>query len=339
MAIVGGFDVHRNQITFDCIDTETGEVSRGEIRPATRLRLRDWLRRFQGRQAAIALEATTGWRFVVEELQAVGAEAHLAEPADTRALRGPKRRAKNDREDARHLRQLLQAGRVPESWIPPEHIQELRSVVRLRKTLMDDRRAWQQRIQAVLYHQGQPARPYLLTVDKREWLGRLELSPAGRQTVDLALRMIDGINQELDPIERQLVHYARQQSGCRGLMRHYGIGPVTAVAILSEQGDARRFSSSRKAVRHSGLDVTVYESDGKRAPGKLSRQGPPVLRWALYEAATSAARPTSPDHAYYLEVKARCGGSRARLAIARKLLRRAYHTLRQLGDEALEEVA
>jgi transposase len=339
MAIVGGFDVHRNQITFDCLDTEAGEVSRGEIRPATRVRLRDWLRRFKGRQAAIALEATTGWRFVVEELQTAGVEAHLAEPADTRALRGPKRRAKNDRQDARHLRELLQAGRLPESWIPPEHIQELRSVVRFRKTLMDDRRAWQQRIQAVLYHQGQPARPHLLTVDKREWLASLELSPAGRQAVDLALRMIDRLDEELEPIERQLVHYARQQQGCRALMRHYGIGALTATAILSEQGDARRFSSSRKAIRHSGLDVTVYESDDKRAPGKLSRQGPPVLRWALYEAATSAARPTSPDHSYYLEVKARCGGGRARLAIARKFLRRAYHALRELGDQALEEVA
>jgi transposase len=340
MAMVGGFDVHRNQITFDCLDTETGEVWRGEIRPATRVRLREWLGRFQGRQAAIALEATTGWRFVVEELQAAGIEAHLAEPADTRALRGPKRRAKNDRQDARHLRELLQAGQLPESWIPPTHIQELRSLVRLRKSLMDERRVWQQRIQAILYHQGQPARPRLLTVDKRQWLASLELSPAGRQRVDLALRMLDHLHEELEPIERQLLHYARHQPGCQALIkRHYGIGAVTAAAILCEQGDVRRFSSSRKAVRHSGLDVTVYESDNKRSPGKLSRQGPPALRWALYEAATSAARSTSPDHSYYLEVKARVGSSRARLSIARKLLRRAYHTLWELGDQAQAEVA
>src|SRR5262245_57295765 len=88
MAIVGGFDVHRNQITFDYLETETGEVFRGVIRPATRERLRCWLQRFQGREGAFALEATTGWRFVVEELQAAGLEAHLAEPAETRALRG-----------------------------------------------------------------------------------------------------------------------------------------------------------------------------------------------------------------------------------------------------------
>jgi transposase len=339
MAIVGGFDVHRSQITFDCLDTETGEVSRGEIRPVTRARLREWLRRFQGRPVAIALEATTGWRFVVEELQAAGMEAHLAEPADTRAARGRKKRPKNDREDAKHLRVLLQTGRIPESWIPPRHIQELRSLVRLRKRLIDERGAWQRRIQATLFHQGQPRRPHLLTVEKRQWVASLDLSPAGRQAVDLALRMIDHLDAAVEPLHQQLSHYARQQAGCRALMRHYGIGPLTAVAVLSELGDARRFSSSRKAVRHTGLDITVYESDGKRAPGRLSHQGPPVLRWALYEAATTAARAGSPDHAYYLVVKAKRGSNRARLAIARKLMRRAYHTLRGLGDQALHEVA
>ena len=70
----------------------------------------------------MALEATTRWRFVVEELYRVGAVVHLAEPAETAGLRGPKKRAKNDRADARHLRELLMIGRLPESWIPPEHI-------------------------------------------------------------------------------------------------------------------------------------------------------------------------------------------------------------------------
>src|SRR5256885_2250565 len=81
----------------------------------------------------------------------------------------------------------------------------------------------------------------------------------------------------------------------RRLMGLYGIGHLTAVTILAELGDARRFSSSREAVRYSGLDITVHQSDQRRAPGHLSRQGPPALRWALYEAAQSAHRASSPD--------------------------------------------
>jgi transposase len=79
----------------------------------------------------------------------------------------------------------------------------------------------------------------------------------------------------------------------------------------------------------------VHQSDQRRAPGHLSRQGPPALRWALFEAAQQARRATSPDRAYYEQAAERLGGNRACLAIARKLLKRSYHTLRELGEEAL----
>ena len=88
---------------------------------------------------------------------------HLAEPAETSSLRGNKKRAKSDRADARHLRELLMVGRLPEAWIPPRHLLDLRARVRLRHTLVDQRGEWQQRIQAVLYHHGVAQRRDLLT--------------------------------------------------------------------------------------------------------------------------------------------------------------------------------
>ena len=90
-------------------------------------------------------------------------------------------------------------------------------------------------------------------------------------------------------------------------------------------------------MRYAGIDVTVHSSDGKRAAGKLSRQGPPVLRWAAFEAAKVAGRRNSPDHDYYVETKERLGGNRAALSVARKMIRRAHHTLRELGEEAMSE--
>ena len=132
MGIVGGFDIHRAQITFDCLDTDTGELMTGQIRPATRAALRRWLaQRFGGRtDVAIALEGCTGWRFVVEELARARIEPHRSEPADTATLRGRKKRAKTDRADARLLRELLSQGRLSESWIPPDHVLEVRSLGR-----------------------------------------------------------------------------------------------------------------------------------------------------------------------------------------------------------------
>ena len=130
MPIVGGLDIHRKQITFDYLDTGTGQVRRGQISPADREHLRAWLARFAGRDdVAFAAEGCTGWRYVVEELAAAGVTAHLAEPADTAFARGRKRHAKTDKTDCRHLRKLLAEGRLPECWIPPGHILECRALL------------------------------------------------------------------------------------------------------------------------------------------------------------------------------------------------------------------
>ncbi len=124
MPIVGGLDIHRKQLTFDYLDTATGEVKRGQVAPADRAHLRAWLARFAGREdVAFALEGCAGWRYVAEELAAAGITAHVAEPADTAFARGRKRHAKTDKTDSRHLRALLAEGRLPECWIPPSRIQ------------------------------------------------------------------------------------------------------------------------------------------------------------------------------------------------------------------------
>jgi transposase len=338
MTMVGGFDVHRKQITFDYVDDD-GLVHWGYIRPATRTTLRGWLgEHCPGGDAEFALEGCTGWRYVSEELAAAGVGVHLGDPAEIAALRGPKKRAKTDRADARLLRTLLLQGRFPESWIPPAHVLEVRTLGRLYCALMDERRAWQQRIHAQLFHQGCAPIRALLSVAGREALAGADLSPVGRQYVDTALRRIDVLSAEIEPLRTQLVNFARHQAGCRALQAHYGIGWLCAAIIWAEIGDARRFHSSGQLVRFAGLDVTVYSSDDKRSPGHLSRQGSPELRWAAFEAAKSAARRGSPDYVYYRRLAAKHDGHNGKnptLAVERKILRRCYHTLRELGDAAL----
>jgi len=336
VSIVMGLDQHRGQVTGEWIDTETGEVERTRVAPADRAHVRKWLSRFCGQELEVALEATTGWRFVVEELRRVGAVVHLAEPAETAARRGTKKRPKNDRADARHLRELLMVERLPESWIPPDHILDLRARVRLRHRLKEQRSEWQQRIQATLYHHGCPQRRQLMTGEGREWLDAQPLPASARDTVTVALAIIDALETQIAPLDKALRSYARRQAGCKALMAHYGIGELCAVTILAELGDCTRFSSSRQAVRYAGMDITVYESDRRRAPGHLSRQGPPALRWALFEAAQQTRRRTaSPDRDYFEQAAERIDGNRACLSVARKLLKRSYHTLRELGEEAL----
>jgi len=342
MPIVGGLDIHRKQITFDYLDTVTGQVQRGQVSPAGREHLRAWLARFAGREdVAFAVEGCAGWRYVAGELAAAGIEAHLAEPADTAARRGRKRHAKTDKTDARHLRMLLAEGRLPECWIPPGHILECRALLETYHDLRREHTAWVQRIHAVLFHQGAPALG-VGTLRTGQGVAALRaaaddcLSPAGQLQVATALEVIEALEARMHVVRHQLTDAARHLTGARVLAaRLYGVGPFAALALTCWLAGAGRFSSSRKAVRFAGLDVTVWSSDRKGPPGKLSRQGPPVLRWALYEAGKAHARASAPDHAYYAQVKDRKNSKRAALSEARKILRQAHHILAELGDDAL----
>ena len=301
MPIVGGLDIHRKQITFDYPGTVTGQVQRGQISPADRVHLRAWLARFHGRDdVAFAVEGCTGWRYVVEELAAAGVTAHLAEPPIPRRP-GPQA-ARQDRPTAWHLRMLLAEGRLPECWIPPGHILECRALLETYHDLRAEHTAWVQRIHAVLFHHGAPALGEgvlrtgqgvaALRAAAADWL-----SPAGQLQVATALAVIEALETQLHLLRHQLLAAARHLTGAKVLAaRLYGVGPVTALAMTCWLAGEGRFSSSRKAVRFAGLDVTVHSSDRKGPPGRLSRQGPPVLRWAVYEAGKTHARSSAPDH-------------------------------------------
>jgi transposase len=342
--MVCGLDLHRQQITFDVLETMSGEVWRGRVWQPDRARLRRWLsddvaRWAGGQPVAMAVEGCTGWRYVVEEIEAAGFEAHLAEPADTQAARGNKHRAKTDRSDARLLRQLLQKGELPESWIPPPIVLEWRERVRLYKWLIDQRLVWVQRIHAELFQHGVAVpEGAIRSASTRARLAGddVVLTPAARQRIRVGYAMIDAGDAEAEPLKKDLQRFGRRQPACRALVDAvYGIGALTAVAVWSELGDCRRFSRSDQAVRHTGLDVVVDSSDLRRAGGYLSRQGPPVLRWALVEAAINASRQRSPDHGYYTQVRQRHDGKLAAISVARQFARRCYHILRNMDPDVV----
>jgi transposase len=218
---------------------------------------------------------------------------------------------------------------------------EYRALLEIYRDLRAERTAWAQRVHAVLFHQGAPA----LGADglrseanlaRLRQIAATQLSPAGQIQIDVALAMLATLDEHLDAMRRRLLHAAAHLTGARVLSEQiYGVGPITALALCCWLAGAGRFSSSRKAVRFTGLDITVHSSDGKRSPGHLSRQGPAVLRWCVYEAGKAHARTTAPDHGYHAQVKDRIDGKRAALSEARKIVRQAQHILDELGEDAL----
>lgn len=203
--------------------------------------------------------------------------------------------------------------------------------------------AWIQRIHAVLFHQGaeEVGAGGISSPEGRQRLTEIaaQLSAAGQVQVATGIEMLEVTEAQLDQLRRQLVGIARHVKGPKALTDSvYGVGPITGLALTCWLGGADRFSSTRKAVRFTGLDITVYSSAGKRSPGHLSRQGPPVLRWCVYEAGKTHARGSAPGHGYYTRVKDRIDGKRAALSEARKIVGVACHILSELGDDAYTRV-
>jgi transposase len=140
-----------------------------------------------------------------------GVQPHLAEPADTAALRGPKRRAKSDRADARHLRELPDVGMLPECYIPPDRVLEWRATLELYSDLRIEHAGWVQHIHAVCFHQGATAvGPAGVVRGSRERLAHIiadQLSPIGRLQVNTALAVMDALDEHL-----LRVHHGRRRS-------------------------------------------------------------------------------------------------------------------------------
>lgn len=331
--VYAALDIHKAVFQASVLDGESGALEEERL-AATPAALDDWAMRWQGRLAAVAVAATTGWRWVVARLERHGFDVRLVDPGSASALQGRRRRPKTDRLDARWLVTLLARGLAPEAWIPPEEIQRLRDRTRLRKTLADERRRWAQRLHALLVQEGWPCqRGRLLTAQGRRWVAALALHPHARAYADTALAMIAACEGQLRPLEAELVRSARADRRCRALEGIYGVGPIVACHLLAEIGEARRFRRPRQLVRAAGLDPVVAESADTRRRGRLAKAGSPSLRFALVEAAQHARRRTSPDHARHLRLAARLGSGRAKLTTARLIAHRSFHLLRRLELE------
>ena len=229
----------------------------------------------------------------------------------------------------------------PNAGIPPAQILEYRALLETYHDLRAAHTAWVQRIHAVFFHQGAPplgegalrAEPGLAALRAA---AATYLSAAGQQQVATALDMLAATEAQLGPLRHQLRPAAAHLMGAKVLAaRLYGVGPVTALALTCWLAGKDRFSSSRQGgpVHRAGHHRALLRP--QRTPGRLSRQGPPMLRWAVYEDGKTHARTSAPDHGYYATVKDRKNSKRAALSEARKIVRQACHILTELGDDAL----
>ena len=260
----------------------------------------------------------------MELLEDYGFAPHLVHPLQCKAIASA--RLKNDKVDAAILAQLLRADLLPEAWIAPPEVRQLRALLRHRAQLVRLRTLLRNRIHAVLADHGQD-RPAGLLERPGPGLARLIGAacrlPGGDRGRPGADRRHPGADRPAGlggPPARQV------RSAGEGLDPAARRGPVHRLVILAEVGDVSRFGSARKLAAWAGLTPTVRGSDRTVRHGHISKQGSAWLRWILCEAAQTAKR--HPDFAAsYPAIARRRGKKIATTAIARKLLTRTWHLL------------
>jgi transposase len=322
MSVYVGIDVHRKRSQVAVID-QSGEVLVNRNVPngvEPILKVIGGLP--PGTPAAFEAAFGTGW--LVELLQGYGFDPHLVHPLRCKAIASA--RLKNDKVDAEILAQLLRADLLPEAWIAPPAVRQLRALLRHRVQLVRLRTLLRNRIHAVLADHGHGRPAGVWSGPGREWLASLPLPAASREVIDDGLALIDATQARIDRLDGEIRQRARSDPRVKVLTQLPGVGPFTALVILAEVGDITRFPTARKLASWAGLTPTVRGSDRVAHYGHISKQGSVWLRWVLCEAAQTAKR--SPQFAAsYQAIAARRGKKIATTAVARKLLTRAWHLL------------
>ena len=260
----------------------------------------------------------------MELLEDYGFSPHLVHPLQCKAIASA--RLKNDKVDAAILAQLLRADLLPEAWIAPPAVRQLRAMLRHRAQLVRLRALLRNRIHAVLADHGYGRPEGCWSGPGREWLASLELPAVSREVIEDGLALIDALQEPIDRLDWEVHQRARSEPAVKVLTQLPGVGVFTALVLLAEIGDITRFGSARKLAAWAGLTPTVRGSDRTVRHGHISKQGSVWVRWVLCEAAQTAKR--HPDFAASYQAIARRRGKKiATTAIARKLLTRAYHLL------------
>jgi transposase len=286
-----------------------------------------------GENPEVVLEATYGWYWAADVLQAAGASVHLAHPLGVKGF--SYRRVKNDQRDAADLADLLRMGRLPEAWIAPPEVRELRELVRYRAKLVAVRSGLRAQAHSVLAKNGVLiAASDLFGLAAREKLENTPLPAPYAWRLRSLLDLIDTLDAQERRFARLVADHLHGHAGYTEIQRLPGIGPTFAAVFVAEIGDVHRFAGPDRLCSWAGLTPRHYESDTVVRRGHITKQGSKLVRWAAVEAVQR--RTTAKIAADQARIANRRGKNIAKVAAARKLLTLVYYGLRDRHIRALD---
>jgi transposase len=326
-----GIDLHRRRSVI-VRSTDTGEVLEAVQILNDVDRLNSVMTR-AGEDPEVVLEATYGWYWAVDALQGAGARVHLAHPLGVKAFEY--RRVKNDVRDATDLADLLRMGRLPEAWIAPPAIRELRELVRHRAKLVGLRSHCKAEVHAVLAKCGvRVSLSDLFGVAGTDLLDRLELPGPYAARVSSLRRVMEDLDFEIDLFTGLVRGRLAKDPGYVAVQQIPGIGPTLGAVFVAEIGDVTRFGSAAQLACWAGLTPKHHESDTHVHRGRITKQGSRLVRWAAVESVQML-----PGHTRVGMVRDRVAARRGRnigvVAAARTQVEFVYYALRDHHVRAL----
>jgi transposase len=320
-------DIHKHYLMIGGIDAYKHIVL--QPRRVDLHRWPDWAKANLHSTDAVVIEATTNAWAIYDQLVDLVGRAVVAHPAKVKLI--AEARVKTDTVDGLTLAQLLRADMLPEVWVPPQHVRDLRALLSHRRRQVSLQTTAKNRLQSVLHRLNlRPPDGDLFAQRQRDWWDTLDLSATERLRVDQDLATLEHIHPQIAAIDAELRRLSTSELWAEHvpyLLQLPGIAVLTAMTILGAIGDVTRFPSAKKLVGYAGLGAGVHDSGKTHRDKGITKQGRRDLRYVLIEAARVAVQ----THPYWKRAFAplakRIGDHKAVVAIARKLLIAIWHVL------------
>lgn len=315
-----GLDVHKHYITVGGMNARQELVLRQ--RNVEMERFPRWAEENLRKTDEVVLETTTNTWDIYDTIAPLVERVVVANPAEVKQIANA--RVKTDNQDVVRLLRLLIAGMIPEVWVPPVEVRELRALISYRWRLVKMATAIQNRMHSLLHrHNIQAPDGKIDTGENREWWEQVPLSSLERLRLNQELKTLRLVREHREEVEAELGRLSTSERWARQavhIMQLPGVGIIVTMTILSAIGDIQRFPSAKKLVGYAGFGAGIERSGQKEREKGITKSGRKELRWALVEAAWQAIRSNPKLRAEYDQLCKRKHPNQAIVAIARKLL-------------------
>jgi transposase len=326
-----GVDFHARQQSICYLTIDSGEIRFQQLQHQDKAALRAFYAQFTG-PVIVGLEASGYSPWFERLLEELGCEVWLGHATEIR--RRARWRHKNDRRDAELILDLMLHDEFPRLYLPPLQSREVLRMLRYRQKLIKMRTIGKNSLQALALQSGLAKGPHLFTKAGLQELRTAAMSPAMQWQRKQWLQLLEPLNERLLETMLWLKQQSQADQRISRLRTHPGVGLLTALGVVHSLEPVSRFANTRKVTAYAGLDPVERSSAERQRFLGISKGGSRVLRFLLVEAAHTAIRKDAELGRFYRRLAERHGRPKAKVAVSRKLLIRAYIMLRDEIDYA-----